>query len=1246
METSFQKIVAAIVGVMILFIIPVYVAFEKADDVSYSLAVKLTQNFVDNVRNKGYISPDMYSDFVAGLYATNNAYDVEIEHVKKRYDPAIYIYEKKEDGSKGELLHVLDYDKYSDQYSNDEITIDVGMYNKTNSTIEVTEPSITLQDGSYLRDENNNPIMDIKQLYKDKIKQYNEQGRIIVNSGEIYADVMRISESEFASQEDIYIPSIIDSSFKGRIEILNKQGNENKYLPYEQYKNAYFNSTGGVFWGPTYYGNDVKYVPASMMISGSEVTAQEAEEMYYEKINEYNSETAAGEGRIIFDKGEVYSESTKSIGYDPEIDMIRNIDVKGTIRVKKPTAWQPNELDFDKYINELRETGKVEYLKAGTYRATKKDGILAVSSASSAFKFDYDTYEDKMLDSSDTIDITAVYGVNDIRFSDYYKRFVVKVINKYTDKLQASVYISDINTLRYLINNNKLSYGTYNYEGDVKFGTEVYKSDIETDYTIEIVMPTFIALDNKLPSTINITGDDIPKYVKEYINNGNITYVKKYEKKDLYFQRAALELADEGIILYRNLNKDKYDEYISNAGIINYRTGLVSVKVDSIVITEEELNVKYTKMHIEGRADITITNSNLQLVEQYYTNKRVRVKEPVIHDTSKFIVQDPHVQIIEGGSVIIDIYEKDNKTLYDEYKKQYQTNNRVTLKYNINDIDCDRARIVIDILENRHDLFSKKTTKIIDDTNTKYVTYLSEYESKGYITIGAATVYTEDQLKVTHPSITIKDPDTDEVITEYKIDFSSDESYDLYFDKDTSYYTEHQIIDKTITYKNKENCYLEKAHVINEEIVTDKQIVAKLFKDTGISKVEFLRECMLGNGDLYSSLAYMNENSYIMNEGDKINVTVKNKNQTIASVFYSLFTANVGVEEIAKIYVDYGGTIKNSGEDIITQKASAINTEEGRLFSYRGQVEEVTLSPGKYKIECWGASGGYSSSITDFNEIGKGAYAKAIFEVDREMTLYVYVGGKGTMYSDTNKENGGFNGGGNAYNAYGGGGATDVRLLRGDVLDEASLLTRIIVAAGGGGSSSVNTGYGGYGGNLDAGIDGNPFTATYRGIGALTTDFTTGYEEYIDNTGATPITVPVDENEKGTFGKGGSVDFDGAGGGGSGYFGGSASHASNAGGGGGVSYIYNNQLSYKDGINYPLTNVVTNNIDTEALETIVPYIDAGKWIGIKNIGTNYISINGKSEMPKGINLGTDTMNGNKGNGYAIIKRCNDEGCED
>ena len=350
-----------------------------------------------------------------------------------------------------------------------------------------------------------------------------------------------------------------------------------------------------------------------------------------------------------------------------------------------------------------------------------------------------------------------------------------------------------------------------------------------------------------------------------------------------------------------------------------------------------------------------------------------------------------------------------------------------------------------------------------------------------------------------------------------------------------------QIVNKEFTFVNGENCFFEKAHIVNEEIITDKQIVAKLFKDTGVSKIEFLRQCMLGNGDMYNSLVYMNENSYVMNEGDKINITVKNKNKTIASIFYNLFTANVGNEEIAKIYVDYGGTIKNNGETILTEETGVVTSELGRLFKYRGAAEEVTLSPGKYKIECWGAAGGYSDAA-NITEVGKGAYTAATFNITKETTLYVYVGGKGSLYSETNQLNGGYNGGGSSYNGYGGGGATDVRLLKGEAEDVSSMLTRIIVAAGGGGNSKTLNGYGGSGGNTSNGLNGKPSSSAREGLGATSVKIAVGYANYLDTSEDPAVTKPVPESEQGVFGLGGRVDFDGAGAGGGGYFGGSAAH--------------------------------------------------------------------------------------------------------
>ena len=41
-------------------------------------------------------------------------------------------------------------------------------------------------------------------------------------------------------------------------------------------------------------------------------------------------------------------------------------------------------------------------------------------------------------------------------------------------------------------------------------------------------------------------------------------------------------------------------------------------------------------------------------------------------------------------------------------------------------------------------------------------------------------------------------------------------------------------------------------------------------------------------------------------------------------------------------------------------------------FAYTGAKQSVTLPPGRYKLECWGAQGGYRSNASYG---GKGGYA-------------------------------------------------------------------------------------------------------------------------------------------------------------------------------------------------------------------------------------------------------------------------------
>ncbi|GKS12950.1 hypothetical protein YDYSY3_39500 [Paenibacillus chitinolyticus] len=83
----FGKIFVVIVAALLLFIWPVSEVFERQDDIAHLTAYKAVTTFVDAVRNKGYISPQMYNDFVLELSKTGNVYDIELEHQHKRYNP-------------------------------------------------------------------------------------------------------------------------------------------------------------------------------------------------------------------------------------------------------------------------------------------------------------------------------------------------------------------------------------------------------------------------------------------------------------------------------------------------------------------------------------------------------------------------------------------------------------------------------------------------------------------------------------------------------------------------------------------------------------------------------------------------------------------------------------------------------------------------------------------------------------------------------------------------------------------------------------------------------------------------------------------------------------------------------------------------------------------------------------------------------------------------------------------------------
>lgn len=279
----------------------------------------------------------------------------------------------------------------------------------------------------------------------------------------------------------------------------------------------------------------------------------------------------------------------------------------------------------------------------------------------------------------------------------------------------------------------------------------------------------------------------------------------------------------------------------------------------------------------------------------------------------------------------------------------------------------------------------------------------------------------------------------------------------------------------------------------------------------------------------------------------------------------------------------------DEGEAIICEEISPsqLKSEDIIEFPCVGESTSFNLMPGKYRLTCYGADGGYLRAP---NQSSRGGLSQGVVTIPQPTQTYVNVGGTGYLWNNMNPYGDytgnsdiihthshamtmmpilAFNGGGTPnpnvntvlYSA--GGGATDIRF------NGNTLYHRAIVAAGGGGTGyhqSWNTTYvGSNGGGEQSGNRSAP--STYASD--------SGYVNNPSTQTQAPTTGPYDTTVRtyiaGSFGQGGSGRrySDGrpysAASGGGGWFGGSGCEAvwSGSGGGlGGSSYLLT-ENSYK-----------------------------------------------------------------------------------
>lgn len=265
---------------------------------------------------------------------------------------------------------------------------------------------------------------------------------------------------------------------------------------------------------------------------------------------------------------------------------------------------------------------------------------------------------------------------------------------------------------------------------------------------------------------------------------------------------------------------------------------------------------------------------------------------------------------------------------------------------------------------------------------------------------------------------------------------------------------------------------------------------------------------------------------------------------------------------------------------------SNIKTGDILNFDYTSTVQTVTLPKGTYKLECWGAQGGYSSSNSgiEVGMGGKGGYSAGTITLNQKTLIYIYTGGVGSI-SGNGKADGGFPNGGSSWasstseGAGGGGGSSDIRI------GTDSLYARVIVAGGGGGGGEDNE-TGGYGGGETGGTSGSGIPGSQ--------------------------TAP-----SGYFGIGGHTSYDGGGGGGGWYgaypAGGQTTPATGSSG--------SDTSGSPGGSGYVYTSATASNYPSGCLLNSSYYLSAAKTIAGN---TSFTSPTGSSET------------GHSGNGYCRI----------
>lgn len=91
MEDSLSIIFAVIVSLLLMFLFPMIDTWEMQDNLSYVVVYSAVTDFVDTIRNTGYITENAYASFLTKIQATGNTFAVTLEHREFNEDLNAYL---------------------------------------------------------------------------------------------------------------------------------------------------------------------------------------------------------------------------------------------------------------------------------------------------------------------------------------------------------------------------------------------------------------------------------------------------------------------------------------------------------------------------------------------------------------------------------------------------------------------------------------------------------------------------------------------------------------------------------------------------------------------------------------------------------------------------------------------------------------------------------------------------------------------------------------------------------------------------------------------------------------------------------------------------------------------------------------------------------------------------------------------------------------------------------------------------